>query len=114
MDSYDAGDIPKYWQTLNMTGNSYATVEVQDNGSYAYSGTMSLKMYNSGATAGSLLAILPKNNIGFTNHEIKLWARSNGADIIVGIMSNPTDTSTFVSIDTIRGLHLHTRSILYL
>ncbi len=105
LDSYTAGSMPNYWQTVNATGNSSAVVEVQNSSIYAHSGTMSLKMYNSGAITKQLLAIMPELiTESVSNLQIRLWARSSGADIIVGAMSDPNDTATFVSIDTITGL----------
>ena len=106
------------WSYLNLgtntTYNYYPTVYA--GASYAASGTNCLKFYSyysSSATTTSedQYAILPAvNNI--SGLRIKLKARKYSASydgsFTIGVMTDPTDTATFVVIDS-----LHTSSVAY-
>ena len=99
------------WDYLNLgtntTYNYYPTV--YKGASYAYSGENSLKFYSyysssAATTTEDQYAILPAiNNI--SDKRIKLKARkystSYDGSFTIGVMTDPTDTATFVVIDSL-------------
>jgi len=58
-------------------------------------------MYNNSETSGNLIAILPKLVDGLSGKQLSFWTRGTGSDMIVGVMTDPTDASTFAAVDTI-------------
>ena len=102
-EAYTDGDIPPYWTVLNTTGSNspYAYVKHYTTTSYVHSGSNCFKMYNSSKTTGDLIASLPKVSGGVNNLRLVFWLKGGGSNLIVGVMSNPNDASTFVGVDTI-------------
>ena len=98
-ESYPSLANPVDWSVINTTGVTKATASV-----YAYSGLTghSYKMYNYNASTGDLIAVLPAIYSGVSNKAIKFWADGySSGDLIVGVLTDPNDPSTFVGVDTI-------------
>jgi len=98
--------LPDCWDYIN-SGSSYAAYPlVYSSESYANSGTNSLRFYTYGSSSyADQYAVLPAVN-NLNTLRIKLnackYSTSYSATIVVGIMTVPADTATFVAIDTIR------------
>ena len=98
--------LPDCWDYIN-GGSSYAAYPlVYSSESYANSGTNSLRFYTYGSSSyADQYAVLPAVN-NLNTLRIKLnackYSASYSATIVVGIMTDPADTATFVAIDTIR------------
>ena len=63
-----------------------------------------LYIYGTSATSQAVVSMPPVGNAGSNTHQIKFSARGNftaGATIQVGYLTNPTDSSTFISIQDI-------------
>ena len=96
--------LPDGWTLLDITGvtNAYA---YSFNGSWAsHTGDYSLELSNTNANSGNLILIMPKDNStsGVSTKTLKLWLKSSSnQSIIVGVISDITDTNTFVAVDTI-------------
>ena len=104
-------NLPDCWNHINNgTSSSYAGYPIVYSGAtYALSGSNSLRFYTT-TTAGTYsdqIAILPP--IDPTTYPISTLQLSFGArcyssytlTIVVGVMSNPDDMTTFVPVDTI-------------
>ena len=91
--------LPLGWMTYNETTNSYTTVETTT--SQAYEGSNAFKIYNSGDTAGSLIAVLPQ--IENMASRMKFYAKcsSAGSQLIVGYFTDVNDYATFTEIQTV-------------
>ena len=88
--------IPACWQRP-VTSSSYPYVYSYE--SYANSGSKSLYAYPSYGTRN--FAVLTPVAGDINELQLSLYARgSSGANLTVGIMSNPSDTSTFVPMAT--------------
>ena len=100
-EAYAANATPDFWTVLNNTGSSYAYAKVYS--SNTHTGSKSFSMYNSGGYGAnkSIIASLPMVNSGLINLRMEFWLKGGGSDLIIGIMDDPTDSSTFVGIDTL-------------
>ena len=103
-DSYTTtgvGNIPDCW-TQN---SSYSPGYPYINGNNAFSGSNSIYYYCSNTAYN--MAVLPEVNLGdllMSDLRVKFTMNpsSTNAKIIVGVMTNPTDVSTFVPVDTVQ------------
>lgn len=109
-DSYGTGvgKSPSCYTVGNMTGATSSYIPYCST-SYKYSGAASLCFYSTSAKNGAY-AIMPRIDISdISLLRLKLWAsagKSNASNeharsLIVGIITNPTDFSTLVVIDTL-------------
>ena len=100
-DSYGTGEsaYPNCWGKIN----TYSSIRPYVNGSGGYAGP-SLYFY-AGSTGTYNIAITPPfdANIDITNLQaVFMYKATNNTDrLIVGVMSSPTDASTFVPVDTV-------------
>lgn len=107
-------NIPACWHQMNLgyTSSTYAAYPIMYNSaSYAYSGTNSMRFYtyNSGSTNyGDQWAIMrgiDTNIVPIQTLQLKFKARKYSAsypfNLTVGVMSDCTDTSTFVPVATV-------------
>ena len=101
----DAANVmPNGWSVANDLGTASAYVKVYNSSYYAHSGSHSLKLYNYNKTSGSLIGSLPYyGGTPLTDKWITFWHRGYSSDfMVVGVMTDATDSSTFVAIDTIQ------------
>ena len=114
-DAYDASsnsaieNLPYCWSRLN-TGTSYAGLPViYRNETYAASGINSLRFYTYTSSAyDDQVAVLPQIDIT-TNPintlqlgmDIRDYSTSYPFNLMVGVMTDPTDKTTFTPVDTI-------------
>lgn len=102
-------NLPTCWNYIN-TGTSYAGLpNIYSSSTYAQSGTNSLRFYTYSTTAYSdQYAILPQfDNTMYPLIGLQLlfdarkYSASYPAILVVGVMSDPMDATTFDAIDTI-------------
>ncbi len=98
-----ANIAPNGWVVANDLGNASAYVKVYNSSYYAHTGNHILKLYNYNSTSGSLIGSLPYyGGTPLTDKWITFWHRGYSSDVlIVGVMTDATDSSTFVAVDTI-------------
>ena len=100
-DSTPYGSIPNCWSSKKVSTNSFTYVQTVDYNSASPSNC--IEMYNSGDAEAELLLISPGlTSIGSNTHRIKFKARSygNSNTLILGTMTDPTDVSTFTTLNT--------------
>lgn len=96
--------LPECW---SRTGDYYPHV-VQNNATnpWAYTGTHYLSFLNS-AKSTVVLPAIDTSILQINNLMVSFYAKTNYASdnnrLLIGVMSDPTDTSTFVAIDTVSG-----------
>ncbi len=104
--------MPLCWNRINdATGTTNYLPYIDGTSSYAHSGTKYLYFYttSSTSTAYNMLAVLPEIDTTLypaNTLEVIFWGRGSSTasydkSIIVGMMSDPTNQSTFVAMDTI-------------
>lgn len=108
--------MPLCWSYINTCSyvTSYSNYSiyptVYSSASYANTPDNSLRFYSAYSTSTDYdpqdqYAILPEIDATISDLRIKLNARkyssSNNADFTIGVMSNPSDTSTFVAVATL-------------
>ncbi|MCK4357149.1 MAG: immune inhibitor A, partial [Candidatus Cloacimonetes bacterium] len=94
-------DLPEKWSKIVESTSTYPYVKSYSSGTYAHSGTMMVKFYNSSDISAELLLITPALASGSAGNKLNFWARSGGTqNFIVGTIADPTDASTFTPIDT--------------
>ena len=114
-DTYDASsnsaveNLPYCWSRIN-TGTSYAGLPViYRNETYAASGINSLRFYTSSTSAyNDQIAVLPQIDV-VTNPintlqlvmDVSDYATTAPFNLTVGVMTDPTDMTTFTPVDTI-------------
>ena len=97
-------DIPNGWTSINTTSSAYATASANVSSSYANTGSVSFKLYNSGETTGDIIGVFPKDNTtsGVSAKYLSLWVKGGTSqNLIVGVFTDPSDLSTFVGVDTL-------------
>jgi len=113
-DAVTAPALPDKWSAIVQTTSSYPYVKTYSSATYAYSGMISVKMYNSSDTAAELLLVTPALQTGVWGNVITAMVRSSSGnqDILVGTMTDPTDPSTFSLVQSfpVTG-HLHRDSL---
>jgi hypothetical protein len=101
-DSYVSYAIPNHWSVVNTTGAASASAYAYNYAYYAHSGANTMKLYNYNASTGDLIAVLPRVFGGISTKVMKFWLRSPvNASVVVGVLTDPNDASTFVGVDTI-------------
>ncbi|MCK5787406.1 MAG: choice-of-anchor J domain-containing protein, partial [Chlamydiia bacterium] len=102
-EAYANNSIPDYWTVLNSTGNVNAYAKIYGYASGAHSGVSSMHMYNQSSTGSNvaLIASLPIVHSGVSTLKIKFWLKGEASDLIIGVMTDPNDSSTFVGVDTL-------------
>ncbi|MCK4339264.1 MAG: hypothetical protein KAW87_04675, partial [Candidatus Cloacimonetes bacterium] len=94
-------DLPEKWSKIVESTSTSAYVKSYSSGTYAHSGTMSIKMYNSNDTAAELLLITPALASGSVGNKLNFWARGGGTqNFVVGTIADPADPATFTPIET--------------
>lgn len=100
-------NIDACWSVLNASNNTSAWVETE-NSSFdpQRSSPNAIEFYNSSASSGLLLLVSPQFTDLDNTKQIRFFVQNEGSssyvsDLIVGTMTNPTDTSTFTPYDTI-------------
>lgn len=99
--------LPRCWDYINAGTTGYLNMPTLCNtSSYCVTGN-SLMFYNTTATTnGEQYAILPEDGFGFDldTLEVTFAARTytgTASYVVLGVMSDKDDTSTFVSVDTV-------------
>lgn len=108
----DAGGEMPCWITGNKTDDVASTYipYVEATSSIMHNGKNYLRIYDnvtSSTTAVGAYAIMPELNVdSIHKYQVNFWGRannssSNNAQLIVGVVTDPSDLSTFVPIDTL-------------
>lgn len=108
MDSFETSSdnsTPDYWSVINTSSSTGAYVYADVYSYNARTGTTYLKMYNSSGSSGDLMAVSPEFVSGVAGKVLKFYldASTAGRELYVGVMTDPTDPSTYTAIDTITG-----------
>ena len=110
--SVSTNNLPVCWTNYNAgTSTSYSGYPIIYNSStYAVSGTNSMRFYTSATatTYSDQIAILPQidvNTLPINTLQLSFDARRNSSsysfNLVVGVMSDPTNASTFVPVQTL-------------
>ena len=96
-------DLPPAWSKIVQSTSTYPYVKTYESATYAHSGVMSVKMYNSSDLSAELLLITPALTTSANGNRVIFWARSSSGtqDLPVGIITDPTDPATFTALDTV-------------
>jgi len=96
-DACVAPALPPKWTAIVQTTSTYPYVYTYSSATYAYSGLISVKMYNSSDSVAELLLVTPALQTGVWGNIITAMVRSSSGnqDILVGTMTDPNDPSTF-------------------
>lgn len=97
-DSYNGGDMPRCWNRIPSSGEP----EIYNYSSYAHSGNNTLQFWKYNSTSyPDQYAILPQMQ-NISGLRVRFYGRDNStaSSIIVGVMTNPDDASTFQAIET--------------
>ena len=110
--SVSTNNLPQCWQNHNTgTNTSYSGYPIIYNSStYAHSGTNSMRFYTyiTAGTYSDQIAILPPTDsivLPINTLSLNFWMRSNTASynsyVVVGVMTDPANASTFIPVDTL-------------
>jgi hypothetical protein len=110
--SVSTNNLPYCWSHINTgTSTSYSGYPIiYASATYAASGNNSMRFYTytTSGTYSDLIAILPQidvNTFPMNTLQISFDARDNSTsytfNLVVGVMTDPTDASTFVPVQTI-------------
>ncbi|MBR4786536.1 MAG: fibronectin type III domain-containing protein [Bacteroidales bacterium] len=106
----NVNNLPTCWNYINNGTTSYIGYPINYNSvSYAASGTNSLRFYTySPTTYGDQVAVLPGIDVTAyplntlqLSFDARSYSTSNTFKLVIGVLSNPTDLSTFVPVDSI-------------
>ena len=102
-DGVTAPANPSCWSNLYFLSNTFGYVRTYNSSSNANSGNNSIRFYNSNDINPVWMMISPAlSNLSSGTHQTVFYAKDADAnDIIVGTMSDNTDTATFTPYDTI-------------
>jgi hypothetical protein len=102
--SYDFEDdeLPVSWSTIN-TNTSYCGVNIMAPSSSSSNRTLA---FYRGSSTGTLVAVLPEVDAAYplNGYQISFdacYANNNGGKLAIGIMTDPTDFSTFTLIEEV-------------
>ncbi len=102
-DSYTpgVGNYPECWAIHSNYNTGYPYI----NGNYAVSGNNSLYFFTSSSTYN--IAVLPKANLGtLSMSDLRVIFTMNPSDVkaymVVGVMTDPEDPTTFEPVDTVQ------------
>ena len=110
-ESYSNGNIPNGWGFIN-TSSSGVDGRVSYN--TGYSSNNSYSMRNNSATTGSIIAVLPPVYSNLYDKAIKFWvdgSSSTSTTLIVGVLMDRDDASTFIGVDTVTVLGTYTHHV---
>jgi len=111
--SASENNLPNCWSNISGTYSSYAGYPIiYNSSSYAASGSNAMRFYSGTTTSynyGDEYAILPQVDVTYypiNTLQITMDVRKNSTSyadftLYVGVMSDPTDPTTFVPVDTI-------------
>lgn len=104
-DSYSNGDFPFCWYK-NVTSTGSPLLQVSSLAGYAVSGSNSIIMNTGNDSNADIQLVLPHNTIANDGaHRLEFYARKTNANadasIIVGTMSDPLDSNTFVEVTSV-------------
>ena len=110
--SVSVNNLPPCWSNYNTgTSTSYSGYPmVYNSSSYAHSGSQAMRFYTytTAGTYSDQIAIMPPTDstlLPLSNMQVSFWIRSTSTSyssyVIVGVMTNPSDASTFVPIETV-------------
>ncbi len=101
-------NLPSCWSNYNTgTNTSYSGYPiVYSNSTYAHSGTNCMRFFNNGqAHFSDQIAVMPMTDsltLPLQGLQVSFWLRDAGLNsLVVGVMTDPTDRTTFVAVDTI-------------
>ena len=102
-------NLPSCWSNYNTgTNTSYSGYPiVYSNSTYAHSGTNCMRFFNNGqAHFSDQIAVMPMTDsltLPLQGLQVSFWLRDAGLNslVVVGVMTDPTDRTTFVAVDTI-------------
>ena len=98
-ENFDAAvAFPTCWARVGTGGNTYVQAS-----SSAPSQPNNLYLYGTSATSQGVVSMIPVSNAGDATHRLRFKARANftvGGHIEVGYLSNPSDATTFVGLQT--------------
>ncbi|MCK5789083.1 MAG: hypothetical protein KAH32_08790, partial [Chlamydiia bacterium] len=102
-DQIDLG-IPNGYAGLNTLSSTSADVSLFYADYNAYSGSNSMRIYNSSTTSGVLLFTIPYyGGTSLVDKWLTFWHKGySNVDLIIGVMDAYDDTASFVAMDTIR------------
>jgi len=105
-----APDLPLGWSKIVQSTSTYPYVNTYSSATYAHSGVMSVKMYNSSDLLAELLLITPALITSANGNRVMFWARSSSGtqNLPVGIITDPTDPATFTALDTVEVTNTYT------
>ncbi len=109
------------WTTGNMSGNASATSTyipyVYTSSTYLHNGDSVLRLYSYVPTSSTstayngAYAIMPELDVqDITKYQVNFYARASttatyGTDLIVGVVTDPSDLNTFTVVDTLTTSH---------
>ncbi len=111
--SLSVNNLPACWGYYNTgTSTSYSGYPiVYSSSAYSHSGTNSIRFYTytTVGTYSDQMAIMPMTDpdtLPVSGLQVSFWMRSTSTSynsfLVVGVMADPTDVSTFVPVDTVR------------
>lgn len=102
-DSVTDPELPFDWTAIVQSTNTAALVATST--TTPHSAPNNLRLYNSSDTAATLMLVAPEISqaIPISTVRVKAWLRSTSTSntMDIGVMTNPTDPSTFESVQTI-------------
>ena len=106
-ENEQSSSIPSCWTVARSSGSASDYPYVYNSGSYAHGGTKAFAWGTStsySTTPATTWASLPPMEEDVKNLEMSFWYRSTSStydcdSIVVGVMSDPLDTTTFVPVD---------------
>ena len=105
--SGSTNNLPLCWNYLNNCASSYyqGYPVIYNDNTYSYSGNNHLRFYSNSTYPATEYAILPEMQ-SLNDKMITFYARYyyNRTDLIVGVMTDPTDATTFSAVETISDL----------
>lgn len=109
-DSYASGtgQVPACWYSANSDPNATSTYlpYIYNSTTYSNSGANTLRLYGSSSSYGVAYVVSPEINCDTLSHiavTFYMYA-STSYKWVLGVMTDPTDLSTFVVIDSVQGL----------
>lgn len=102
-DATSTTQVPDCWTEL-IDGGASSSAYADVRASNPNSGANSLAMYNSGSNSGNVIIVSPLlSNLSAGTHRLRFFAKNSTAsqDIEVGTITDPTDGSTFTSLQTV-------------
>ena len=109
----NVNNLPSCWRYY-YRGNNWGTLGypiVYSDPSYAHSGNNSMSLISSSRVQIAVMPLTDSTLFPVSGLHVSFWMRSYDqyTPIVVGVMSNPADTNTFVPVDTcqITGLYSH-------